>query len=174
MSKPIPKIYADNKISALLSDYLQLNSLTDICDVAVCDNSKEIIISHNNKKNIYALPVRLGKIIDQLNTYKNINSKEEVIILARGSLDINQGVFTKGADNKISLTEKEVAIISFLYTNKGKIISREELLSSVWDYADNVETHTLETHIYRLRQKIEDNPSNPDIIITSDDGYKIN
>lgn len=70
----------------------------------------------------------------------------------------------------IRLTEKETALLEILVKAKGEAVHRDILLQNVWRYAPDVETHTLETHIYRLRQKIEDDPANPMIVVTHDDG----
>jgi DNA-binding response OmpR family regulator len=75
--------------------------------------------------------------------------------------------------SKLKLTEKETAILRFLYRAGQKVVSRDILLSEVWGYNANVTTHTLETHIYRLRQKIENNPSNARILVTEPGGYKL-
>lgn len=71
------------------------------------------------------------------------------------------------------LTEKERNILMILYSYGEIPVSRDVMLKKIWKYAPDVETHTLETHIYRLRQKIELNPSDPKILITDDDGYRL-
>ncbi len=71
------------------------------------------------------------------------------------------------------LTEKETAILTCLHGKGGVAISRQALLDEVWSYAQGVETHTLETHIYRLRQKIEQDPSEPRLLITTEEGYAL-
>lgn len=76
-------------------------------------------------------------------------------------------------EQKIRLTEKETNILKYLYRAGGKSVSREELLSEVWGYNANVTTHTLETHIYRLRQKIEPDPSNARLLLTDAGGYRL-
>ena len=76
-------------------------------------------------------------------------------------------------DHKIRLTETETAIIKFLYLASGQVVSRDTLLGEVWGYNAGVTTHTLETHVYRLRQKIEDNPSNAVILVTEPKGYRV-
>jgi DNA-binding response OmpR family regulator len=73
---------------------------------------------------------------------------------------------------KIRLTEKETNILKFLY-RMGETVPRETLLNEVWGYNPAVTTHTLETHIYRLRQKIEENPSDARILITETGGYRL-
>jgi DNA-binding response OmpR family regulator len=74
---------------------------------------------------------------------------------------------------KYRLTEKETAILRFLYRAGQRSVSREVLLQEVWGYNSFVSTHTLETHIYRLRQKIETDVSNPSVLVTEGGGYKL-
>ncbi|MEI7600464.1 MAG: response regulator transcription factor [Aestuariivirga sp.] len=74
---------------------------------------------------------------------------------------------------KIRLTEKETAIIKFLLRSGEQIVGREMLLQEVWGYNAGVTTHTLETHVYRLRQKIERDPSHAEILVTEGGGYKL-
>jgi DNA-binding response OmpR family regulator len=75
--------------------------------------------------------------------------------------------------SKIRLTEKETAILKYLYRAGDKAVGRETLLGEVWGYNAGVTTHTLETHVYRLRQKIEEDPSNAKLLITEAGGYKL-
>lgn len=74
---------------------------------------------------------------------------------------------------KIRLTEKETSILKYLYRSGEKVVTRDVLLHEVWGYNAGVTTHTLETHIYRLRQKIEKDPSNAELLITEMGGYKL-
>ncbi len=74
---------------------------------------------------------------------------------------------------KLRLTEKEAAILRFLHRAERQSVARETLLREVWGYNANVTTHTLETHIYRLRQKIEDNPADAQLLVTDGGGYKL-
>jgi DNA-binding response OmpR family regulator len=79
-----------------------------------------------------------------------------------------------GADGaKLRLTEKEAAILRYLHRAEQQPVPRETLLKHVWGYNSNVTTHTLETHIYRLRQKIEDNPAEAQLLVTEAGGYKL-
>lgn len=73
----------------------------------------------------------------------------------------------------IKLTEREVMILNYMYKAHPKIVSKSELLSEVWGYNPDATTHTVETHIYRLRQKVEGQSQNA-IILTEDAGYKLN
>ena len=75
--------------------------------------------------------------------------------------------------NKVRLTEKETAILRYLYRAGQRPVSRETLLQEVWGYNSGVTTHTLETHIYRLRQKVEKDAASPAILVTEAGGYKL-
>ena len=74
---------------------------------------------------------------------------------------------------KVRLTEKETSILKYLYRAGEKVVTRDVLLAEVWGYNSGVTTHTLETHIYRLRQKIEKDPSNAELLVTETGGYKL-
>jgi len=84
---------------------------------------------------------------------------------------MKQLIDPKGA--KLRLTEKEAAILRFLHRAERQSVPRETLLRDVWGYNANVTTHTLETHIYRLRQKIEENPADARLLVTDGGGYKL-
>ena len=74
----------------------------------------------------------------------------------------------------LRLTDKEQDILMCLHQNQDQHVDRQRLLDLVWGYADGVETHTLETHIYRLRQKIETDPTKPNFLMTDEHGYYLN
>ena len=76
-------------------------------------------------------------------------------------------------NKKIRLTEKETNILKFLYRATNEVVPRDTLLHEVWGYNAGVTTHTLETHIYRLRQKIEPDPSNASLLVTENGGYRL-
>jgi DNA-binding response OmpR family regulator len=77
-------------------------------------------------------------------------------------------------NRRIRLTDKESAILRFLYRSDARPVGREILLHEVWGYNSAVTTHTLETHIYRLRQKLETNPATPALLLTAQGGYRLN
>ncbi|MFD2236477.1 response regulator transcription factor [Aureimonas populi] len=85
----------------------------------------------------------------------------------------SQKALTDEKGGKIRLTEKETAIIRYLYRADRRVVTRDVLLEEVWGYNSGVTTHTLETHVYRLRQKIEPDPSNARLIVTESGGYKL-
>ena len=108
-------------------------------------------------------------------------------ILAKisGSLDITHtiGPFVFFPEKKIitfndqadiELTEKEVGILKCLLSSGEEIVDKDEILKQVWNYNPGVTTHTLETHIYRLRQKLEISPSTPRVIVSAGGGFKLN
>jgi DNA-binding response OmpR family regulator len=74
---------------------------------------------------------------------------------------------------KVRLTEKETSILKYLYRAGGRVVSRDVLLNEVWGYNAGVTTHTLETHVYRLRQKIESDPSHALLLVTEPGGYRL-
>ena len=82
-------------------------------------------------------------------------------LLARGGQDI-------------ALTDKEADILVYLAKRRGDAVSRDDLLRHVWRYQEGIDTHTLETHIYRLRQKMEVSAEEPALLVTVDGGYRLN
>jgi DNA-binding response OmpR family regulator len=82
-------------------------------------------------------------------------------------------LLTTEKGSKIRLTEKETAILRYLYRAGQKVVTRDVLLQEVWGYNAAVTTHTLETHVYRLRQKIEKDPSEARLLVTDGGGYKL-
>jgi len=119
----------------------------------------------------YKFAVLLARIRAQLRDYEH----SEGAIFRLGAYEFRPAakllVDEKG--KKIRLTEKETNILKYLYRAGEKAVSREELLAEVWGYNAGVTTHTLETHVYRLRQKIEPDPANARLLLTEQGGYKL-
>ena len=101
------------------------------------------------------------------------DGREVVRSLRKGGFKAPIIMLTGANARKVRLTEKETAILRFLYRAGQLPVSRETLLQEVWGYNSGVTTHTLETHIYRLRQKIEKDAANPEILVTEAGGYKL-
>lgn len=119
-----------------------------------------------------AKPLRMGQVLDQIfSLQERKGGSDDVISLGSRRLDTHLGVFYDDAGGSVRLTEKEVEILVLLAAANGAAVSRDTLLGDVWKYAQDVETHTLETHIYRLRQKIEADPAQPQFLQTRDEGY---
>jgi hypothetical protein len=130
----------------------------------------------DREENFYPAPVRLGQIVQRVLNYAQRRFLSEGLeSLAIGSyvFDPDVGVLTAEKGKVIRLTEKECDILVYLLNKGGQSVARDLLLKEIWQYAENVDTHTLETHIYRLRQKIEDNPAAPTILVTDDKGYAL-
>jgi DNA-binding response OmpR family regulator len=116
--------------------------------------------------------VLLAKMRDHIRQYEHSN----YAILTIGPYSFQPGVhllMKKNTKKKIHLTDKETAILHYLYRVGDKVVGRDVLLDEVWGYNSDVTTHTLETHIYRLRQKIEEDPSNTQILLTEPGGYRL-
>ena len=119
----------------------------------------------------FKFPVLLARIRAQLQQYE----QSEDAILKLGPYMFNPAgkLLMTEAGNQIRLTEKETNILKFLYHTRERVIQRDTLLHEVWGYNAGVTTHTLETHIYRLRQKIETDPSNSSLLVTENGGYRL-
>ncbi|QUS36485.1 response regulator transcription factor [Falsirhodobacter algicola] len=119
----------------------------------------------------FKFPVLLARIRAQLRTHEQ--SEDAVFQLGPYSFRPSQKLLVDDRDKKIRLTEKETNILKFLYRATQGVVPREVLLHEVWGYNAGVTTHTLETHIYRLRQKIEPDPSNARLLVTESGGYRL-
>lgn len=119
----------------------------------------------------FRFAVLLARIRAQLRQYEQ--SEDATFNVGPYLFKPAQKLLTDGDGKKIRLTEKEAAIIRYLFRASQKAVTRDELLEEVWGYNSGVTTHTLETHVYRLRQKIEKDPSNAEILVTENGGYKI-
>ena len=121
-------------------------------------------------------PFRLGELVARLKAHLRQHEHSEDAVLNIGPYVFKPAVkmlVDEAAKKKIRLTEKEAAILKYLYRAGQKSVSRETLLGEVWGYNAGVTTHTLETHVYRLRQKIEKDPSKAQILVTDQGGYRL-
>ena len=119
----------------------------------------------------FKFPVLLARIRAQLRQHEQ--SEEAIFQLGPYTFKPSAKILITEDDKKIRLTEKETNILKFLYRAGAGVVPRDTLLHEVWGYNAGVTTHTLETHIYRLRQKIEPDPSNARILLTESGGYRI-
>ena len=115
--------------------------------------------------------VLLARIRAQLRTHEQ--SEHAVFHIGPYVFRPAQKLLTDDRQKKIRLTEKETSILKYLYRAGDKPVPREELLTQVWGYNAEVTTHTLETHIYRLRQKIEPEPGSARLLLTDAGGYRL-
>lgn len=142
------------------------------------DEEADVVRGLDSGANDYiAKPFRLAELLARLRAQLRIFENSEDAVFAIGPY-----VFRPAAkllqepvkNRRIRLTEKETAILKFLYRSGGRAVARQVLLNEVWGYNAAVTTHTLETHIYRLRQKIEPDPARARLLITEGGGYRLN
>ena len=119
----------------------------------------------------FKLPVLLARIRAQLRQHEQ--SEDAVFAVGPYTFKPAAKILIDERDKKIRLTEKETNILKYLYRASDAVVPRDELLHEVWGYNAGVTTHTLETHIYRLRQKIEPDPSSARILVTEPGGYRL-
>ncbi|MFC2969014.1 response regulator transcription factor [Acidimangrovimonas pyrenivorans] len=119
----------------------------------------------------FKFPVLLARIRAQMRQHEQ--SEDAVFQLGPYTFRPAQKMLIDDRDKKIRLTEKETNILKFLYRATEGVVPRDVLLHEVWGYNAGVTTHTLETHIYRLRQKIEPDPSNARLLVTESGGYRL-
>ena len=119
----------------------------------------------------FRFAVLLARIRAQLRSHEA--SEDAVFSIGPFTFRPSTKLLTNERGSKVRLTEKETAILRYLYRAGGQVIGRDELLQEVWGYNAEVTTHTLETHIYRLRQKIEKTPSSAVLLVTEAGGYKL-
>jgi DNA-binding response OmpR family regulator len=121
-------------------------------------------------------PFRLSVLLARLRAHLRQSEHSDDAVLTIGPYTFQPGaklMVDGGARKKVRLTEKETAILKYLYRAGDRVIGRDTLLGEVWGYNAGVTTHTLETHVYRLRQKIERDPAHAEILITEPGGYRL-
>jgi DNA-binding response OmpR family regulator len=119
----------------------------------------------------FKLPVLLARIRAQLRQHEQ--SEDAVFAVGPYTFKPAMKLLLDEHEKKIRLTEKETNILNYLYRANSSVVARDVLLHEVWGYNAGVTTHTLETHIYRLRQKIEPDPANAQILVTEPGGYRL-
>lgn len=141
------------------------------------DSDSDTILGLDAGANDYVTkPFRLNVLLARLRAQLRQHEQSEDAVFAVGPYSFRPAqklLIIEEQNKKIRLTEKETAILKYLYRAGAKVISRDTLLGEVWGYNAGVTTHTLETHVYRLRQKIEADPSNAEILVTEPGGYKL-
>jgi DNA-binding response OmpR family regulator len=115
--------------------------------------------------------ILLARIRAQIRAYES--SDESICVIGPYQFHAAGRTLMKGDEPAIRLTDKETAILKFLFRASGSVVARETLLTNVWGYNTAVSTHTLETHVYRLRRKIESDPTDAKILVTDDGGYRL-
>ena len=119
----------------------------------------------------FRFAVLLARIRAQLRQHEA--SEDAIFTIGPYTFRPRSKLFLNSKGNKVRLTDKETSILRYLYRAGQQAVSRETLLREVWGYNSGVTTHTLETHIYRLRQKIEEDAAAPAILVTESCGYRL-
>ncbi|HIP79858.1 response regulator transcription factor [Pelagibius sp.] len=121
-------------------------------------------------------PFRLGVLLARMRAQLRQHEQSEDAVFTIGPYTFRPSakLLTHGeSKKKVRLTEKETSILKYLYRSGDTVVGRDKLLGEVWGYNAGVTTHTLETHVYRLRQKIESDPSAAEILVTEPGGYRL-
>jgi len=157
---------------------LEINNQNILNSVIIVKNENNILfknekINRNNILVINDLPLKVEKIIEKINIklIKQKYNSQSNLVIKDYFLDLNSRIISKNKI-KLKLTEREIDIILFLDHSKiPKTV--EQFQNDVWGYSSGLETHTVETHIYRLRKKINDTFKDESFIMSTDKGYKI-
>jgi DNA-binding response OmpR family regulator len=141
------------------------------------DGEQDVVRGLNAGANDYiAKPFRMHELLARLRAQLRVfdNSEDAVFTIGPYMFRPSARLLLEPARNrKVRLTDKETKILKFLYRAGGRPVPRQILLNEVWGYNSAVDTHTLETHIYRLRQKIEPEPLRMRLLLTAGGGYRL-
>jgi DNA-binding response OmpR family regulator len=140
------------------------------------DTDADEVLGLNSGANDYVTkPFKFAVLLARIRAHLRSHEQNEDAVFRIGPYEFRPSVkmLVTDADKKIRLTEKEASILKFLYRAGGKAVTRDVLLDEVWGYNSGVTTHTLETHVYRLRQKIEPDPGAAQILLTESGGYRL-
>ena len=166
----IDKIFTLKKLDILLINCSQISdSLKTLKEIEV-KKTKNILIIFNNSSDRYnnkslinykfvVKPFTLRNLFSILiGFYSNLNDSDEPKIFLMKHLSFKKNkkiIINEKTKEFVHLTEKEASLMKHLYEYKNQVISKKDLLNNVWDFNEKINTHTLETHIYRLKKKIE-------------------
>jgi len=145
--------------------------------LTAADGDADAILGLDSGANDYITkPFRLNVLLARLRAQLRQHELSEDAVFTIGPYSFRPGakmLIDEAGRKKVRLTEKETAILKYLYRAGERIIGRDVLLNEVWGYNSGVTTHTLETHVYRLRQKIERDPAKAEILVTEPGGYRL-
>jgi DNA-binding response OmpR family regulator len=138
-------------------------------------DSDEILGLESGANDYVTKPFRFSVLLARIRAQLRQHDQSEDVVFTIGPYSFQPAAkLLEAADGgKVRLTDKETSILKYLYRQGPKTITRDVLLKEVWGYNNRVTTHTLETHIYRLRQKIERDPSNARLLVTEEGGYRL-
>ena len=138
-------------------------------------DSDEILGLESGANDYITKPFRFSVLLARIRAALRQHDQSEDVVFTIGPYNFHPAAKLLEAQDggKVRLTDKETSILKYLYRQGPKTITRDVLLKEVWGYNNRVTTHTLETHIYRLRQKIERDPSNARLLVTEEGGYRL-
>ena len=141
------------------------------------DTDSDTILGLDAGANDYVTkPFRMGVLLARMRAHIRQHERSDDAIFTIGPYIFRPSaklLVDNETNKKVRLTDKETAILKHLYRSGDRVVGRDVLLDEVWGYNAGVTTHTLETHVYRLRQKIERDPSNAKILLTEPGGYRL-
>ncbi|MEN8722010.1 MAG: response regulator transcription factor [Alphaproteobacteria bacterium] len=140
------------------------------------DSDSDTILGLEAGANDYVTkPFKFGVLLARVRAHLRQHEQSEDAVFNIGPYQFQPAskLLVTEDEKKIRLTEKETAILKYLYRTAGRAVARDVLLHEVWGYNAGVTTHTLETHIYRLRQKIEPDAKEASLLVTEGGGYKL-
>jgi DNA-binding response OmpR family regulator len=140
------------------------------------DSDADTVLGLDSGANDYVVkPVKFAVLLARIRAHlrQHENTENATFQIGPYSFRPSAKLLVEAKGGKVRLTEKETAILKFLLRSGEKPVSRDVLLHEVWGYNTGVTTHTLETHIYRLRQKIESDPGKAELLVTESGGYKL-
>jgi DNA-binding response OmpR family regulator len=144
--------------------------------LTAADGETETILGLESGASDYVTkPFRFTVLLARVRAQLRAHEQSEDMVLRVGPYAFHPAgrLLVDGKGRRLRLTDKEANILKYLYRAGDKPVSREELLAEVWGYNAGVTTHTLETHVYRLRQKIEPEPGHTRLLITEAGGYRL-
>ena len=142
---------------------------------AAASDSDTILGLDSGANDYVTKPFRFGVLLARIRAQLRSHEASEDAVFRIGPYEFRPSskLLLDDKGKKVRLTEKETNILKYLYRAGSKAVSREELLTEVWGYNAGVTTHTLETHVYRLRQKIEPDPASARLLLTEAGGYRL-
>ena len=140
------------------------------------DTDSDTVLGLDSGANDYVTkPFRFAVLLARVRAHLRAHDQTDVATLKVGPYEFKPStrILAEKSGRRVRLTDKEAAILRYLYRAGPKAVPRDELLREVWGYNSTVTTHTLETHIYRLRQKIEPAVGRTELLVTEGGGYRL-
>ena len=145
--------------------------------LTAADTDTDTILGLDAGANDYITkPFRFGVLLARIRAHVREHEHSKYAVFTIGPYSFRPAgkiMLDEESNKKVRLTDKETAIIKYLYLAGGRVVSRGTLLDEVWGYNAGVTTHTIETHVYRLRQKLERDPYNAELLVTEPNGYRL-